>query len=95
MKIFYKKLPLIYRVEDENISQIASKLGTNVLSILKYNDIKSVSKGDYIEIPNDRVYVVKPLDTIRGICNKLDITPQELFNKNKITQIFIGQVLFY
>ena len=48
-----------------------------------------------IENLNKNFYVVKPTDTLKKICKKLKVQEQELRQKNKITKLFVGQILWH
>lgn len=95
MKVTYKKYPEIYQVDNETYGDIALKVGVDTLILQKSNEISKLSKGDYIEISNQNIYIVRPLDTISSIARKLGVSEQMLISKNNIRQIFIGQLLYY
>lgn len=53
----------------------------------------NINKGDYVFVdfcPN-KIYIVKPKDTIASIARKLNITEESIIKKNDIKAIFIGQ----
>ena len=58
---------------------------------------KTLLKGDllYISTQNALIYVVKPLENINTIAKKLNVTKEQLIEKNnlKSTNLFIGQKL--
>ena len=95
MKITYKKYLNIYHVEEESLQDIALKTGIHLLALEKWNRVSSVSCGDYLELHKENVYVVKPLDTLYKIANKLGVDERTLVQKNNIQKIFIGQILYY
>jgi len=95
MKVTYKKYPEIYKVGNETLKEIAKKFGVDVFVLQRNNEISHLSQGDYIEISNKNIYVVKPLDTISSISRKVGVSEQMLIQKNNIRQIFIGQILYY
>lgn len=95
MQVKFKKNCQIYKIENETLEEIACKTGISVYVLQKTNPQINFTKGDYIEIAEQKFYVVKPLDTFVSIARRLGISEQMLKQKNNINQIFIGQVLFY
>lgn len=95
MKIKYQKFQQVYKVENESLNDIAKKFDINVVLLKKINNIEHVSKGDYIIMPTENTYVVKPMESIYTIAQKLNVNPEYLKQKNNTANVFIGQILFY
>ncbi len=94
MKITYLKKGEIYKVNSQDdINSLHLKLGVSKLALLKYNKIEFIEPGDLLLIPSYQIYFVKPADTLQTISQKFGVTVEEIKRKNKINNIFIGQIL--
>jgi len=78
----------------QTLKDIAKQYNTN-LEVLKQNPTKELYAGQCIALTNlDKKYhVVKPAETIQTIAQKYKTTPEIILQKNKVRQIFIGQLL--
>lgn len=95
MKIKYEKYQPIYKVENESLEAISKKFDIPILTLKKINQVETVAKGDYIVLPKENIYVVKPMESLPFIAKKLNVSVDYLKEKNKIERVFIGQILFY
>ena len=95
MKVLFIKKPKLFFVGDQSLEELEQHLNVKANVLLAFNQKQQIARGDILEVPNQNVYVVKPLDTLNGICQKLNISANELLTKNNIRQIFIGQMLYY
>lgn len=90
----YLPQKILYRVKaEENKKTIAQKFNTSILNIKG----ESFEEGDFVEVvdASENVYVVKPLETLKGISEKLKIPEDELSKLNNLKSkvLFIGQRL--
>lgn len=88
----------LYRVkQNDNLESIAKKFGTSTYAINKDNNTPQIYPGCvlFINTNQTKTYVVKPLDTIDKIAQKLNVDKNTLIHKNNITKLFIGQKLEY
>ena len=47
-----------------------------------------------IDIPEGKRYVVKPFDNLSKIAQRFNKTESEIMEFNKITQVFLGQIIY-
>ena len=81
-------------LKNENIEDICNAYNIPKQIIeRKYGNNLYAGECLIINNTNKKYHIVKPLDTINGICKQYDISCEELKTKNHITQIFIGQML--
>lgn len=74
--------PIVISIEDESdISYIKNK----------YSKDCDIGTNLYGSLGNASCYIVKPLDTISKIANKLNISEDNLIKKLKSNIIFVGQ----
>ena len=86
---------ILHRVQkDETLEDIA-KIYNISTQILKQNITKNLYAGNCLAICglNKKYHIVKPCETILSIAKQYDISAEQLLQKNKITKIFIGQML--
>lgn len=95
MKVLFIKRPKLFFVDGQTVEELEQRLSVKAHVLLAFNQKQQIKRGDILEVPSQNVYVVKPLDTLHGICQKLNISANELLTKNNIGQIFIGQMLYY
>lgn len=94
MKITYLKKSDCYKVKhQDDLDLLYTKLGVSKTVLLKYNNLQKIEVGDMLFIPNFQVYFVKPADTLNSIAKKFNVSVDEIKRKNKINNIFIGQIL--
>ena len=86
---------ILHRVsKNETIFDIAQIYNVNPKILeKKYGTNIYVGKCLIIFCSNKKYHIVKPTETIAGICKQYDISPKELLSKNNITKLFIGQML--
>lgn len=100
MKVKYIKKPEIFFVSNQSLEEIAEKFEISLLQLKTFNKVEKVQKGSIIALPIEseigkRYYVVKPADTLEKISKKLGRDKQTLINLNRISKVFIGQIIFY
>ena len=79
--------------EDENyIKSHTLELKLNRTVVLGENYFKDKNK---IDDTNKMVYIVKPLDTIKRIANKLNKTEDEVKRLVGGKTVFVGQKIYY
>ncbi len=86
---------ILHRVlQNETIEDISKHyhIPTQILE-RKYGKNLYVGQCLIINTTNKKYHIVKPAETIAGICKQYDISIDELKKKNNITNIFIGQML--
>lgn len=85
------KLEIFVATEVISKYEIAKKYNVTPACVVTAGE--RLSCGDMALIFRERVYVVKPLDTLFDIAVKFGVTPQEILTKNNCSQIFTGQKL--
>lgn len=95
-----KNKNFIYKVkENETLKDISNKFKILESKIMLDNCLtsKTVLNGDllYIACQNSVLYVVKPLDNLEKIAKKLNVSVNEIIEKNNLqtNNLFIGQNL--
>ena len=81
----------VYYCEDgDTLSSIAQKFSTSKELLVKENDLKGeIKAGDYLFVRRyKKVYVVQVEDTAKTVAEKLGTTVENLFETNKITEIY-------
>lgn len=55
-------------------------------------DSENLRVGDIIleDFRKRKLYIVKPNDTIKTICQKFSLTEKDFFQKNKTERVFVG-----
>ncbi|NCB48684.1 MAG: LysM domain-containing protein [Clostridia bacterium] len=79
---------------EKNINEIIKKWKTSKAQIIYNNE--NLKKGDKIVLKNLnlKTHIVKPMETLDEIAKKYNVSKEEILEKNKISQLFIGQQLF-
>ena len=95
-----KNKNFIYKVkQNETLLDVSNKFKVLESELMNDNCLtnKTLLKGDllYISSQNALIYVVKPLENLNIIARKLNVTKQQLVEKNhlKTENVFIGQKL--
>ncbi len=93
MNIF-QDVPSVMFIENENdVNFIKDFLIKNKTTYDNtYGDISKIKIGDIL-IKQNKVYVVKPLDTLESISKKLNISVEYIKSKNNIKNLYVGQKL--
>ena len=84
----------IYTVEcSDTLTSISKKFSSTENLIICDNNLKrEVEEGDKLYIKRYKmVYVICPLDTLESVCNKFNVTKEDLLFENKITYIYPGE----
>lgn len=93
-------------IETEEDLEFACKVTNKTYKMGDYVDFKEVQHKDGTTLEmqekinsnlsiNKREYVVKPLDTIKSICNKLILEEKELLKILNGQSLFIGKKIIY
>ena len=99
--IIKKYLPQYYVVKKgESLFEICEGFELDLNAIKTLNGIKKdVSEGDMLILQeiSKNYYIVKPLDTLFSISKKLNVSVQDIIEKNNLQtdSVFIGQKLIY
>lgn len=95
-----KNKNFIYKVkEGDTLLSVSNKFKILESTLIEDNCLQSseILKGDllYISCENAFIYVVKPLDNLKIIAQKYNVTPEYIQTKNnlKTNNLFIGQKL--
>lgn len=87
---------IFYRVKkDDTLFCIAQRFNVSVFSIIKENLLnQEVEEGDMLVIDsNQSTYKVLPLENLKDIAKKLNISEQELIELNGIDEVFYGAII--
>lgn len=100
IKILNEKSATFYTArQGDTLDKVCKIFGVEKSLIEKYNDVQnySLESGDVLYIPcqNVRCHIVAPLDTLSKIAQKYNISEQEIVQKNNVTNLFIGQKLYF
>ncbi len=85
----------LYRLPDPDVN-LNSKLYGMELNVFRNNTQIPPFAGEYVKItvPNYKIHIVKPTETLEGIASTYNIDKQKLISDNNLTsKIFIGQRL--
>ena len=85
-----------YRVQTEDsLNSIAQKFNAPIGRLIFNNNLtKEVSAGDIIFVEQvEKVYLVKPLDTIEKLAIKFNQNPQQILEKNYLSYIYCGLLI--
>lgn len=87
----------VFCVGDEDLSTIASVQKVKLDELKCLNDLENVYRGQKIILPKSYniCYVVKPLDSIFSIAQKLNISEKIVDLALNGRKIFIGEKLFF
>lgn len=88
----------LYRVKDgDTYKSISHQFKVSEQKLKTDNKIEELYTGCvlFVDTTTTKTYVVKPMDTLEKIANKLNIPKDVLIKQNNIKQIFIGQKLEY
>ena len=79
----------------QNIDELCSLYNISKLELYEKNKTTTFVDNDIVILPKpyQKSYVVKPLDTIETIANKLNVGTNEVYCATK-GKIFIGQKIF-
>lgn len=92
MQIKIINLPYHIVSREENIDDICQNLKISKSNLVAINQVTNISEGDVLLLPNsyNRCYVVQPLDTIKTIAKKLEISEEELTKKLSTNFLYVG-----
>ncbi|MBO5909969.1 MAG: LysM peptidoglycan-binding domain-containing protein [Clostridia bacterium] len=87
-----------YRIMSEDtLLSIADKLGVEVNAIIRNNNNIDLYEGEIVKIErkNDKMHIVKPMETLESISKKYNITKNRLIEINNLssTRLFVGQMI--
>ena len=80
---------------EEKLNKFCQEFKISKAQIFEQNKTKSFNKNDIILVPKpyNKVYVVKPLDSIESIANTLKVDTNTIICATK-GKIFVGQKIF-
>lgn len=93
---FEKEKRILHRVGNETITEIALKYHTSPKRIIKLNNLNSPpEKGSilYVERGENKLYLVRPEDSIETISAKFGIKKEELLKENSPEDFFPYSVI--
>lgn len=92
------KSTIIYKTErGDNLCDIAKKFSTTEQILISDNELKEdPSCGEllYVEIPHGERYIVKPEDTLESVSRKFGKSEVEIASKNKVDDVYAGQIIY-
>lgn len=87
---------IFYRVKKgDTLCCIAEKFKVSVFSIIKENLLnQEVEEGDMLVIDSHQTtYKVMPLETLKDIAEKLNVTEEKLIELNGTDEVFYGTLI--
>lgn len=95
LKNFDKEL--LVEVNEQNVQDLKN-LANKQTVVCSCQNVENLEAGDKVIVSKQqKFHVVKPLETLSVIANKLNLTEQELIKKNnlKTNKVFIGQKIMF
>ena len=92
------KSTFIYKTErGDRLYDIAEQFSTTAQILISDNALKEepfCGELLYVEIPHGERYIVKPEDTLELLSQKFNKSELEIANKNKVDDIYVGQIIY-
>ncbi len=85
-----------YRVQvEDTLNSIAQKFNAPIGRLIYNNNLtREVSAGDIVLVEQvEKVYLVKPLDTIEDIAKRFNLDAREILEKNHLPYVFCGLLI--
>lgn len=85
-----------YRVQTgDSVLSVCQRFNCSMGKLISINGLKAeICAGDILLVEREqRVYLVKPTDTLEKIAKKFNLAPQQILDNNCVPYVFCGLII--